>query len=394
MVPISADSHVVEAESVFAGLAARFGDDAPRVVGAGTLDDAIVIPAQGARGIRKRMGWAGLRVRDGAEIARRPGHKPEVDDLSDEVARAALARGYDGLRAGIRDGAMRGDDQDIDGVAAELLYPGYFGLFSFENTDLLVACQRNYNDWLHDYESASGGRLFGLAAIPMQDPVAAAAELERVLRMGYVGGLIPCTSPAGRPYDDPAYEPIWARAEEAEFPLALHVGTNAYVPPAQRNRGVRRDSVFDYANAPATVQRTLVELMCRGVATRHPELQFVVAEFNAGWIAAWLDRVDQALQREARFRGDAFVAERPHDVWKRQFWATIEDDGPAIATRNLIGVDRLMWGSDYPHVDSTWPCSAAVIDELFDGVSAADRAAITRDNVIRLYRLADRLPAA
>ena len=389
--PISADSHVVEREDVFIGLVERFGDDAPRVVGAGTIDDAIVIPAKGGRGIRKRMGWAGMRVRDGAAIVRRDGHKPEVDDLSDDIAQALLTKGYDGLRPGIRDGGFRGEDQDIDGLDAEFVYPGFFGLFAFENPDLLVACQRNYNDWLHDYCAESRGRVHGLAAIPVQNPDAAVAELQRVIDMGYRGGMIPCTSPADAPYFDNRYEPIWCLAEEARFPLAMHVGTNSYLPAEHRVKAPHRDEVFDYGNTAATVQRTLVELMCRGVAARHPDLQFVVAEFNAGWIAHWLDRIDQGLQREARFRGNDLSAERPHEVWNRQFHATIEDDHAAIATRNLIGVDHLMWGSDYPHVDSTFPYSADVIDELFNGVPDSDRAAVTRNNVISLYGLGNQL---
>ena len=98
--------------------------------------------------------------------------------------------------------------------------------------------------------------------------------------------------------------------------------------------------------------------------------------------------MDQGLQREHRFRSEAFTGERPHEVWRRQFHATIEDDRPAIATRELIGVDRLMWGSDYPHVDSTWPCSQAVLNEIFEGVPAAERERITRRNVETLYGLA------
>ena len=386
MRPISADSHVVEAEQVFVGLAERFGDDAPRVLNAGTVDDAIVIPVAGPRGIRKRMGWAGMRVREGVAIDRRKTHKPEVDDLTDPEAQALLARGYDGLRAGIRDGARRHEDQDIDGVAAEFLYPGFFGMFSFKNTDLLVACQRNYNDWLCDYANAANGRLFGLAAIPLQDPEAGAEELGRVIKKGFKGGCIPASSPAEAPYRDKCYEPIWSLAEEAGFPLSMHVGTNSYLPPEYRQKA-RRDSIFEYANAPSTVQRTLVELMCRGVAERHPTLKFVVSEFNAGWIAHWLDRVDQALQRDSRFRSQEFTGERPHEVWRRQFYATIEDDRPAILTRHLIGIENLMWGSDYPHVDSTWPCSREVLDEIFHDVPDDERAKITHDNVKALYRI-------
>ena len=177
-----------------------------------------------------------MRRREGLTLERRRGHKPEVDDMRDDEAKRILAMGYEGLTAGIRDGAHRHEDQEEDGVDAEFLYPGFFGLFSFENTELLVACQRNYNDWLHDYATASNGRLYGLAAIPIQDPEAAVAELDRVIKRGFKGGCIPCSAPPDAPYKDLCYEPVWARAEEANFPLAMHVGTNAYIPPQYRQK--------------------------------------------------------------------------------------------------------------------------------------------------------------
>ena len=390
MQPISADSHVVEAEDVFIGLPEKFGDDAPRIMYAGTNRDAIVIPSKGAAGIRRRIGIAGLRRRDGedTEITRRHGRKPNVDNMSDSDVVKIMAQGYDGIRVGIRDGSQRFIDQDEDGIKAEFLYPGFFGLFSFEDSRLLVACQKNYNDWLHDYSSAGNGRLYGLAAIPVQDPDAALSELERVINMGYKGGCIPCTAPPEQPYSDPCYDPIWARAEEANFPLSMHVGTNAYTPREYRQNRALRDPIQDYASSQIAIQRTLVDLICRGPATRHPNLKFVVAEFNGGWIAHWLDRVDQGIQRESKFRGtNDYSGESPHEVWSRQFYATIEDDRPAILTRSLIGVDNLMWGSDYPHVDSTWPCSLDVIDEMFDGVPESERTKITRTNVEELYGL-------
>ena len=387
MQPISADSHVVEGADVFVGLPERFGDDAPRVMHAGTELDAIIIPSKGKAGIRRRIGIAGLRMRDGVEVQRRSGRKPEVDDLADPDVMAIMSRGYDGLREGIRDGSRRHVDQDADGIAAEFLYPGFFGLFSFENTELLVACQKNYNDWLLDYTKNSDSRLFGLAAIPMQDPVAAREELNRVIKNGFLGGCIPCTSPAGAPYHDPCYEGVWTLAEEANFPLSMHVGTNAYLPPEFRPNKATRDPIADYANTQSTIQRTLTDLICRGVATKHPDLKFVVAEFNGGWIGHWLDRIDQGLQREYRFRSDEYTGELPQDVWSRQFYATIEDDRPAVLTRELIGIDNLMWGSDYPHGDSTWPCSLDVLDEIFCDVPDHERKRITRENVERLYGL-------
>ena len=386
MKPISADSHVVEGRDVFAGLAERFGDEAPRVMDVGDQVDAIVIPARGMRGVSvARMGMAATRLARNEPLSRKPGHKPDVAHMKDPELVALFRKGYAGMRRGLVDGAHRFEDQDADGLAAEFLYPGYFAMFSLANTPLLVALQKNYNDWLHDYATAADGRLFGLAAIPVQDPEAAAAELDRVIKLGFKGGCIPCTSPAERPYFDEAYEGVWARAEEAGFPLSMHVGCNSYVPPERRQTLWRRDAIADYAATQSSVQRSIVEFMCRGVCERHPGLKIVVAEFNAGWIAHWLDRVDQGLQRERREMDEPYTGAPPHEIWRRQFYATIEDDRPALATREFIGGDHLMWGSDYPHTDSTWPCSNAVLDELFHGIGEAARKKITRDNVKALY---------
>lgn len=386
MKPISADSHVVEGRDVFAGLADRFGDEAPRVMNVGNQVDAIVVPANGMRGVSvAQMGMAATRLARNEPLGRKKGRKPDVANMQAPELVALFNKGYAGMRTGLVNGAHRYEDQDIDGIAAELLYPGYFAMFGMRNVDLQVALQRNYNDWLHDYTTASNGRLFGLAAIPVQDVEAGVAELERAISLGFKGGMIPCTSPADHPYFDEIYEPIWSLAEEARFPLSMHVGCSSYIPREHRRRPVRRDGIAGYAAAQSAVQPTIVELMCRGVCERHPNLKFVVAEFNAGWIAHWLDRVDQGLQREYRNTSENYSGPSPHEVWKRQFYATIEDDRPALATREFIGVDNLMWGSDYPHTDSTWPCSLEVLDEVFEGIPKEDRAKITRLNAKRLY---------
>lgn len=386
MKPISADSHVVEGPDVFLGLADRFGDEAPRVMNVDDQVDAIVVPKYGMRGVSvARMGMAATRLARNEPLQRRKGRKPEVAHMQDPELVALFNKGYAGMRKGLLDGAHRYEDQDVDGLAAEFLYPGYFGMFGMKNIPLLVALQKNYNDWLHNYATASNGRLFGLAALPIQDIDAAFTELERVIKLGFRGGMIPCTSPADRPYFDLAYEPLWSLAEEANFPLSMHVGCAAYRPREFRTRPVHPDGIADYAATQSTVQRTIVEFMCRGVCERHPRLKIVVAEFNAGWIAHWLERVDQGLQREYRNKSDPYAGPSPQEVWKRQFYATIEDDRPALATRNFIGVDNLMWGSDYPHTDSTWPCSLEVLDELFDGIADSDRSKITCENVQNLY---------
>ncbi|MGI9603442.1 MAG: amidohydrolase family protein [Acidimicrobiales bacterium] len=384
---ISADSHVVEGPAVFDGLAERFGDEAPRVEHREGAGDHIVVPARADRAVNVGiMALAATRLDRPEPIRRKRGHKPDVGTIEDPEVKAYLTGGYAAMRAGLTDGGRRGDDQDIDGLAAEVLYPGYFTMFGMRNHDLLIAMEQNYNDWLHQHCTASGGRLYGLAALPVQEPEAAVIELDRIIAMGYRGAILPSNAPKGRRYCDPDFDPLWARAQEAGLPLSFHVGCFSHIPAYLKHTG-ERDPIAVYSGTHTLIHDTLVELMCRGVCQRFPDLQFVVAEFNAGWIAHWLERVDQGWQREYGKNPSGPAVEPVDEIWKRQFYATIEDDQPALRTRDLIGEDRLMWGSDYPHTDSTWPCSSDVLDEMFEDHSDSARQAITHDNVVKLYGL-------
>jgi uncharacterized protein len=239
-----------------------------------------------------------------------------------------------------------------------------------------------------DYCGPAGERLIGLALIPLHDPAAGAQEIERVLKMGFRGGCIPCTAPVDRPYRDPAYERVWAAAEEANFPLSMHAGTNG-----PRRRAIGSNPNFDpliaYAGVAVSIQQTLVDLICRGVAHRHPRLKFVVAEFNTGWISHWLDRLDQAVRRTPE-AADPSLDLLPSEYWKRQFLATFEDDRTGVLTRELLGINSLLWANDYPHLDSTWPCSNQILDEILAGVPADERRMMTHDNAAALYGVAGR----
>ena len=385
--PISADSHALEGPEVFEGLPERFGDDAPRVVSVEGAGDSITIPnlPKRSRNIAI-MALAGTRLDYATPLPREHASKPGAGSISDPEIQAYFKGGYAAMRKGLTDGARRPDDQDIDGVAAEILYPGWFPMFSLPNLDLMIALQQNYNNWMHAQYVASKGRLIGLAALPVQQPEAAVAELERVIKLGYKGIVIPSNAPRDRRYSDEDYDPMWALAEEAGLPVAFHVACMSHAPDWLK-ASASRDPVVQYAGSSALIHDTLVELMVRGVCAKFPKLKFVLAEFNAGWIAHWLDKVQQGWARE--FAKDS-SSSKPVDVleiWKRQFFATIEDDTAALGTRELIGEESLLWGSDYPHTDSTWPCSTAVLNEMFENYSAETRDKITRTNVANLYSL-------
>lgn len=385
--PISADSHALEGPEVFEGLPERFGDDAPRIVHKEGQGDYITIPnnPQRTRNVAV-MALAGTRLDYKTPLPREHATKPSAGSINDPEVQAYFTGGYAAMRPGLTDGARRPDDQDIDGVSAEILYPGWFPMFSLPNLDLMVALQQNFNNWMHNQQVASKGRLIGLAALPVQRPEVAVEELQRIIKLGFKGVVLPSNAPKGRRYCDDEYEPMWAMLEEAKLPVAFHVACWSHVPDWQKAMATR-DPIVQYAGSPTLIHDTMVELMVRGVCAKHPNLKFVLAEFNAGWVAHWLDRVQQGWGRDYAKDSSHTPPVDVLDIWKRQFYATIEDDNAALSTREMIGEETLLWGSDYPHTDSTWPCSKDVLAEMFEDYTPEAKDKITRTNVANLYSL-------
>ena len=367
----SADSHIVEPREVFDAVERRFGERAPRVVGDPEWGEFVLIPG-GEEGQRfssrpgvpvGRLGIAGRRLDD-----------PETQRI--------IRQGYAGMRKGIFDPTERLKDQELDGVRLEVLYHSlFFRVFGIPDMDVLAACFQSYNDWLAEYCTHAPDRLLGLALIPMQDPVAAGAELDRALKLGFRGGCLPCTAPGGRPYHDRAYDHVWARAQEANFPLSFHIFTGAH----EGLSGLRDTGpIASYASAATIIQITVADLICQGVAHRFPNLKFVCTEWNTGWLAHWLERLDHALYR-SRSSAPQELDLQPTQYWRRQFYATFEDDWVGVNTRDAIGINTLMWGNDFPHHDSVWPHSQNVLDRIFQGVPEGERYAMTVGNVADLY---------
>jgi predicted TIM-barrel fold metal-dependent hydrolase len=363
---ISADSHVVEAPEVFAGLEERFGEDAPRVVRHPEYGDTLVLPG---RPIRPNFGVGRLG------IAGHYANDPETIQM--------IRRGYDGLRPGVLDPVKRLDDQELDGVDAEVLYPSLlFGVYGMKRTEVVTATFKNYNDWLATYCSQVPRRLFGLAAIPLYDIDEAISELERARSIGHRGGCIPCCPPADKPYSNSDYDRFWAAAQEMRMPLAMHIFTTANPNHGLPNWG----PITNYALAQAGVAAVISDMICGGVCARFPELRFIPTEFETGWVGHFLQRLDWALHREPSSAAPE-VTENPSFYFRQNFLMTFEDDRIGVMTREDIGVRNLMWGSDFPHHDSVFPRSQEVLDEIFEGVPDEDRWRITVANACELYDL-------
>jgi predicted TIM-barrel fold metal-dependent hydrolase len=303
-------------------------------------------------------------------------------DIDPEQLPAQFSRGYERVRPGGYDPAARLPDMERDGVRAEVLYPSLgMSLFRIRDPHLQSACFRAYNDWLADFCAGAPGRLVGVALIALADVAAGVAELERCARRGLRGAMIWSASPDDLPYGAPQFEPFFAAAEESRMPVSLHLGTGA-VPVT----GTGGDMSVAYMLTHHAAQRSIAQLIFGGVLERHPGLSVVSVENDIGWIPHYLERLDHAGEKFRAFQGTR-LSLRPSDYFRRQVAATFQEDRIGIRLRDVIGVATLLWASDYPHTDSTWPRSREVIARDLGDVPAAERDEITRHNAARLYGL-------
>ena len=367
----SCDSHVVEPAEVFEGLEERFGERAPKVLTNDAGDKATVVLG----GVPIPVGRFGIA-----------GHR-----LDDPATHELIARGYAGVNPGVHDPVERLKDQERDGIVGEVMYPSINMLtFSLPDRDVVHAVFRRHNDWVRDYCSEDPDRLIGVACLPLPDVDEAVAELERVAAMGIRGVAIPCAAPPDRPYHHPDYEPFWDAAEDAGLPITMHIFTGtSWDMGLPKHWGPPTISIAGYALAFSSIAATFVQLICGGVAEHHPGLRFVGAEFETGWVGHFLQRLDHATYR-ARKEASPDLTMEPSEYFHRQFFVTFEDDELGLRHRDVIGVDNLLWGNDYPHHDAIWPRSMEVLDRMMAGVPEDEVRKMTWSNVVELYGI--RLP--
>jgi predicted TIM-barrel fold metal-dependent hydrolase len=363
----SCDSHVVEPPEVFQGLEERFGERAPRIVNEanGRRGTFLVWPKQNRAIPVGRFGIAGHRL-----------DEPGIEER--------IARGWDGMNPGVRDPIARLNEQEADGIVGEVMYPSLNMLtFSIPDREVVQTVFQRHNDWIRDYCSAAPERLIGVACLPLPDVEESIAELQRVAKMGIRGVAIPCTAPVDKPYSDPAYEPFWVAAEEVGLPITMHIFCGAdwrMGAPAHWNE------IVSYTLAHAAIWKTVSDIVTSGVVERHSRLRFICAEWETGWLAHVLRRWDHAVYR-ARREASPNLTLQSSEYFRRNFYATFEDDDIGIRTRDLIGVDRLLWGNDYPHHDSIWPHSRQILNRIMQGVPQEEVEMMVWKNVQQLYAI-------
>jgi predicted TIM-barrel fold metal-dependent hydrolase len=301
----------------------------------------------------------------------------------EELKRHLEEAGYETARPSGWDPVARLADQDLDGVAAEVLYSTLgMRLFRMPDAELQRTCFRVYNDWLAEYCSYAPGRLHGLALLPLWDVDQAVRELERSAALGHKGAMIWGYPPADRPYFSPMYDPLWAAAQDLRMPLSLHIVTGM----GDESRVDFTAAAVRYTALVHEVQRSISQLVQGGVLERFPHLQIVAAESDIGWLPHWMQRMDHGSEKFGALM-DVRLSMKPSEYVRRQVWLTFMDDAVGASNLEQIGADTFMWGSDFPHTDSTWPNSQAVIERNLGEVPEAIQRRVLHDSAAALYRI-------
>ena len=268
-----------------------------------------------------------------------------------------------------------------DGIAGECIFPT-IGLYVWSLTDAEVgraSCEL-YNDWIFETLESKSARFRCAGVLPTWDVSEAVAEAERIADMGLAAAMLPLV---GTPeYNDKSWEPVWEVLEDRGLPAVMHQGTG-------HNMVFYRGAGSAVSNLMATqsmAPRTAALLATSGVLDRHPELHFVLVEVNAGWLAWAMQTLDSYTDG---FREYGWIKpelpEKPSFYLARQLHATFQYDPVAIAARQFTGVSPLLWGSDYPHDEGTYPHSRRIVEELCEGLDGDDAAQVFGQTAARLF---------
>ena len=362
---VDADGHVVEPESAWAALPDRYR---PRISADSAGYEHVVVGDTEVLAVPLgSLGRPGSTFDDPASF------RPLAD---------ALPGGSD-PRARLR-------DMDGEGIDQAVLYPTiglYFPLV--EDPASAVALAAAYNDWLAGYCAADPRRLFGAAMLPLQDPVAAGRELRRaVTELGLVAGFVRPNPCLGRSLSDRAYDVLWEAAEELDVPIGVHEGSSVGVPTLGSDRPFN-PLLLHAVSHSFEAMLACAQLIAFGTLERHPRLRVLFLESSGGWVPFWLERLDEQAESFGGFCPD--MALRPSEYFARQCAISFEVDEQTLpALVPFVGERRVVWGSDYPHHDATFPGAVEAIRSTVAPCATATQVHVLGLNARQHYRLPSR----
>ncbi len=302
------------------------------------------------------------------------------------------------------DNEMRNSQQEADGVVGEVIFPNTvppffpsFVLFAGpprpEDYEHRLAGIRAHNRWLVDFCADYPERRAGIGQIFVNDIDDAIAEVRWIKEHGLRGGiLLPNVPPDAKwvkPLYDPAYDRLWEVLQDLEVPVNVHGGTGA------PDFGNYPFAMLLYINEVGFYsQRPLVHLILGGVFERFPRLKLVITETGCSWVPPLLHRLDATIEQirstgqtgEIRYGDEHKLNHLASEYFAQNVWMGVSQPGPDdAAVRDIMGPDRFMWGSDYPHDEGTHPYTREHLRQIFPGVAPDEMSRILGENAAALY---------
>ncbi|HUK41601.1 MAG TPA: amidohydrolase family protein [Candidatus Acidoferrales bacterium] len=278
-------------------------------------------------------------------------------------------------------------DMDIDGIDIQVIFPSHLSLCAERETDLATDIARAYNDWLAEFCAADPRRLKGVAMVALQDVDAALKEVRRAVeQLGFVGVMMP-TNVRDQDVGKREFWPFYEEVQRLNIGLALHGGIRA----AERMHG-RFDTFISVHSVsfPFECMAALTGLIFAGVLEKFPKLRIAALESCCGWVPFLMDRLDE--EYEKRSREAPLLKQKPSEyMTSDQFFYAFElEESTVPYVIDRIGADKLLYSSDYPHWDTSWPYTVKMFTGRQD-ISDADKRQIAWNNPQNFYGF--RVPA-
>jgi predicted TIM-barrel fold metal-dependent hydrolase len=300
---------------------------------------------------------------------------------------------YEDFRDGTWDQTARLADMDLNHVDAAINYPNIFprfagqGFLERSDKELALACLRIYNDWMIDdwCAGAGKGRLIPLTLVPLWDPHLAAEEVRRCAAKGsYAIAFSENVAKLGQPslYTG-AWDVLWEACQETETSVSMHIGSSSSMPTTSDDAPLATSMSMYAQNA----QGSLCDWVFSGSLERFPDITIAYAESQVGWMPFQLERMD-AVWRDGRGDVDN-VKTLPSEQVKGRVYGCVFDDLHGLINRDAVGTDHILWETDYPHSDGTFPHSRKIAHELFTaaGMNAQECRMVLRSNAVKAYGL-------
>lgn len=287
-----------------------------------------------------------------------------------------------------------------DGVEVQVLYPYVSGvsgetLAAIADPDLQVACVQAYNDWLLETWAAASPRFVPQCVLPITSIEAAVKEMQRAVGRGHRGVIMPAL-----PWHInkklphlylPAWDPLWAEATELGVPVCWHSGGWEEMGLMDIYQKASPDATRTLENIrrPQSACTVLGNFIFSGIPERFPDLKVVFSASGIDWVSFLLEVSDYEWDRICRRGALPYVLDMaPSLVFRRNCLVTTWFEKVGLRMRSYLGVDSILWESEFPMETSPWPHSEQAIARTFEGVPERERDKMLRGNVAKLYKLA------